>query len=100
MRHLRCVGSRAVNDAPAGRPDEREDALRDELLDYLREHPHAMDSLEGIAEWWLPRHQIRIGVERVSRAMERLAEQGIVERLTHGDRVWYRLRRPVPPPGS
>ena len=78
------------------RPDdpaaERDDVLCAELLSYLQEHPHAMDSLEGIAEWWLPRHHIRIGVERVSRALESLAQRDILERIPEGDRTLYRLR--------
>ncbi len=73
---------------------ERDDALCFELVSYLQEHPHAMDSLEGIAEWWLPRHHIRIGVERVSRALEWLAKRDIVERVPEGDRMLYRLRSP------
>jgi hypothetical protein len=73
------------------RTEERDDALCDELLGYLREHPRAMDSLAGIAEWWLPRHHIRIGVERVSRALESLAERDLLERVADGDQLMYRL---------
>ena len=83
-----------VNEGPDETAAERDDALCDELVSYLQEHPHAMDSLEGIAEWWLPRHHIRIGVERVSRALESLAQRDILERIPEGDHMLYRLRKP------
>lgn len=74
---------------------ERDEALCDELLAYLEEHPSAMDSLEGITEWWLPRHHIKVGVERVSRALEALAERNVLERIPDAGGVLYRLRRPT-----
>ena len=78
---------------------DRDDALCDELLSYLREYPEAMDTLEGIAEWWLSRHRIRTAVERVGRALDILEERDLVERVAKGGRVMYRLRAPgdVPP---
>jgi hypothetical protein len=84
----------AVTDAasPQDAPDPRERELCEELLGYLREHPHAMDSLEGIAEWWLPRHQIRVGVERIARALETLTRRGMLQEVEDGDRLLYRLR--------
>jgi len=73
--------------------DPRDAALRQELLSYLREHPRAMDTLEGIAGWWLPRHQIRIGVERIARALEGLRRDGVLEEVPGGGAPLYRLRR-------
>jgi len=29
-----------------------------EILEYLRKHPEASDTLEGIAEWWLLNQRI------------------------------------------
>jgi hypothetical protein len=32
--------------------------LREAIIDYVRRHPQAMDTAEGIANWWLrPVHQ-------------------------------------------
>jgi hypothetical protein len=81
-----------VNDRGAGPSDERERTLHDELLSYLREHPQAMDSLEGIVEWWLPRQRIRVEVERVARALAALTRAGVVEQVLEGERLLYRLR--------
>jgi hypothetical protein len=76
--------------------DDREstehDAICDELLGYLREHPNAMDTLEGIADWWLPRHRVRTEVERVAQALRTLEQRELIERIGH-DRPLYRLRR-------
>lgn len=59
---------------------------------YLAENPRAMDTLEGIVAWWLPRQQIRFDVERVSRALEALAARGLVEEVGVGGTTWYRLK--------
>jgi hypothetical protein len=80
-----------MSDPPADPPPARDDALCEEVLDYLREHPRAMDTLEGIVEWWLPRHQVRVGVERVSRALETLVHGGRLEPVDEGGRRLYRL---------
>jgi len=66
--------------------------IRGEVLDYLRQHPHAMDSLDGIATWWLPRHEVRIGVELVARALETLEDEGLLERVGDTERPLFRLR--------
>jgi hypothetical protein len=84
-------------------PPERDDALCDEVLGYLREHPRATDTLEGIAGWWIPRHQVRVGVERVSRALDTLVRRGQVEWVDEGGRRLYRLRGDgdrLPPPDA
>ncbi len=87
--------------AAADPPDPRDSALCDELLSYLREHPRSMDSLEGIAGWWLPRHHIRTGVEAVARCLAKLTEGGFLEEVSDGDRRLYRMRADggAPPAG-
>jgi Fe2+ or Zn2+ uptake regulation protein len=71
---------------------DHEARIRGEVLDYLRQHPHAMDSLEGIATWWLPRHEVRVGVELVARALEQLEDEGLLERVGDAERPLFRLR--------
>jgi hypothetical protein len=70
-----------------------EEVVCDDLLAYLRRHPNAMDSLRGIADWWLPPHRGRIDLERVERALSTLETRGVVERVGSEDRPLYRLRR-------
>jgi hypothetical protein len=83
-----------------GTDDERQ--VDEAILAYLAEHPEAMDTPEGIAEWWLMRHQVRTGVSVIVRALRRLTDSGVLEELGGGDVRRYRLRRALPdePPGE
>ena len=80
-----------MNDPRISR-SEHEARIRGEVLDYLRQHPHAMDSLEGIVTWWLPRHEVRVGAELVARALETLEDEGVLERIGDAERPLFRLR--------
>lgn len=76
------------------------DELAELVLGYLRDHPLATDTLRGIAEWWVPRQRIRVDVERLRGALERLVAQGLIESTGSGERRRYRLARHPPPPGD
>jgi uncharacterized protein YigA (DUF484 family) len=67
--------------------------LRDAVLGYLREHPEAMDTLEGIAEWWLMAHQVRTDVAMLERVLERLTQERILEQCGSGGVARFRLRQ-------
>ena len=70
-----------------------EDArLRALVLGYLDEHPTAMDTLDGIAEWWIRRQQIEIEVRRVSAVLESLVNQGVLEEARQGGVRFFRRR--------
>ena len=51
-----------------------------------------MDTLEGIAEWWLMRQRIRVDVAMLARVIRRLTERGALEELGPPDDPRYRLR--------
>ena len=70
------------------------DALCDAILGYLDEHPNAMDTLTGIADWWLPRHRVHVVVERVAEALQALEARGLIERIGNDTRPLFRLRKP------
>jgi hypothetical protein len=53
-----------------------------EIGAYLRVHPDAADTVEGVARWWLRRPPSR---EAIERAMALLLNRRIVERLTLPD---------------
>ena len=76
----------------AGEARLREEQLAEAIVDYLGKHPHAMDTLTGIAEWWIMRQRIRVDVETVGRALDRLTDQGVLERIGSGESACYRLR--------
>lgn len=71
---------------------EEESPVAAAILDYLAEHPQAMDTLEGIAEWWLARQRVRIEVRAVASALQQLTEQGLLEEVGSGESRCYRLK--------
>lgn len=64
----------------------------DAILAYLAEHPHATDTLEGVAEWWLMRRRVRVEVEAVAGVLEDLVARGVLEADGRGAERRYRLR--------
>jgi hypothetical protein len=72
---------------------QREAELAEAIIAYLAEHPQAMDTLEGIAEWWLMRHRVRNELEMVARAIERLAAEGLIEKVGPDETCLYRLKQ-------
>ena len=65
------------------------------VLAYLREHPGAADTLEGIVEWWLPLQRYEIERARIREALADLVARGALrqERLPGGESL-YALSRP------
>jgi hypothetical protein len=68
-----------------------ESPLEEAVIGYLAEHPHAMDTLDGIAEWWIQRQRVRVDVTELSRALERLVGRGALQRVDSGVASLYRL---------
>ena len=66
--------------------------MAESLLAYLHEHPQAMDTLAGIAEWWLLRQEVHVVVQRVARVLRRLCDEGLLEAIGSGEQRRYRLR--------
>lgn len=81
------------HEAIASVVDSDDDArLRALVLGYLDEHPTAMDTLDGIAEWWIRRQQIEIEVRRVSAVLQSLVQQGVLEEAQQGGVRFFRRR--------
>ena len=55
----------------------KESPLALRILDYLRSHPQAKDSVEGIAQFWVSADPIE-----VRRALDRLVDMKLVEKRT------------------
>jgi hypothetical protein len=68
-----------------------EEELTDAILGYLAEHPRASDTLEGIAEWWIMRQQIRAEVNTLTKVLHRLTKAGRLEKTGEGDEALYHL---------
>ena len=52
------------------------DALATAIRSYLREHPNAADTLEGVARWWLAGGAGEAWLSTVQRAIEQLVKRG------------------------
>ena len=70
-----------------------DDDLADAVLRYLAECPEAMDTAEGVAEWWLMRQHVRAQVEAVARVLAQLVDRGVLEIVEGPDGPKYRRRR-------
>jgi hypothetical protein len=75
--------------------DEHERRIQQELLAYLLDNPGAMDTVEGIWTWWLPRHEARMGIDRVAQALNHLEADGFIDRTGDPAHPLYRLRHTV-----
>jgi Fe2+ or Zn2+ uptake regulation protein len=53
-----------------------------EILRYLRAHPQAADTVDGIVMWWLPRQRYEEAIDRVQHALDDLVARGWVEKVT------------------
>lgn len=53
----------------------KESPLALQILDYLRRHPQAKDSVEGIAQFWVSADPVE-----VRRALDRLVDMKLVEK--------------------
>jgi Fe2+ or Zn2+ uptake regulation protein len=62
-------------------------------MGYLGEHPRAMDNVQGIAEWWVARQQVKVDVETVARVLQQLAAEGVLEEVDSAEGPFYRLSR-------
>ncbi len=73
--------------------NDRIDEVVCALSRYLRLHPFASDTLEGIRQWWLTHD--RFHESDLLQALERLRRVGIVESVRAADgRVRYRRTAP------
>jgi hypothetical protein len=71
-----------------------ESEIETSVLEYLRRHPQATDSVIGIVEWWLPRQRYETALERIGSIVERMVSDDRLTRRTLPDGTTvYSLRR-------
>ena len=68
---------------------ERESKISQMVMDYFAQRAKAMDTLAGVMDWWLPED---IDLETMQKVLDRLTEQGNLERIGSGENAHYRLR--------
>jgi DNA-binding IclR family transcriptional regulator len=64
----------------------KESPLALQILDYLRRHPQAKDSVEGIAQFWVSADPVE-----VRRALDRLVEMKLVEKRSNAAMDLYSM---------
>jgi hypothetical protein len=65
------------------------------IVGYLAEHPQAMDTVEGIAEWWVRRQEVRCLIQNVTQVVQSLIQAGVLEQIGSGPESRFRLARPA-----
>jgi hypothetical protein len=69
----------------------REKALRARVLEYLWKHPQAMDTLDGIAEWWVPLKGESIDRTELRNVLRSLTADGLLEEVDSGSNTRFSL---------
>lgn len=59
---------------------KQSDRLITAITNYLRAHPNAADSVEGIMQWWLPQQQNPVDINEMQHALDYLVDTGAVSR--------------------
>ena len=57
------------------------EAVSREVVRYFIEHPSAVDSLEGIAQWRLMRQRVRTVTDETAAALSVLVDRGLIDRI-------------------
>lgn len=74
-------------------PGDDDARVKAAVLAYLAECPNATDTRAAVAEWWLMREQVRTQIEAVTRALDALVAEGVLEVIGIGDEARYRMKR-------
>jgi hypothetical protein len=73
---------------------EEERIAAEALLNYLGDCPQAMDTEEGIAEWWLMRQQAKVAAQTLTKVLKQLVDSGRLEAVGTAEHMRYRLKLP------
>jgi hypothetical protein len=57
---------------------------RQEIIEYLRAHPSAADTVDGIILYWLSRQRYETAKNVIEMALNDLLEQGVIDSVTTG----------------
>jgi len=63
------------------------------ILRYVREHPKAQDTIEGIMVWWVSERAIKNWLPQVRKSLAALVARGYLEKRTADGRIFYRLNQ-------
>lgn len=70
------------------------------VMGYLRTHPDAADTLDGIVDWWLPQQRYETERARIEAALRVLVARGLLRRsdLPGGTELYALNDAPITPP--
>lgn len=72
-------------------------SIAEDIMEYLRRHPNASDSFDGVALWWLLQQAIERDMDLVKQALEQLAREGrIAKSQNANNETIYSLPRSDP----
>jgi Fe2+ or Zn2+ uptake regulation protein len=58
--------------------NEKKKQLRDEILQYLIDHPNAQDTVTGIVTWWFLQRTIKPRTALVEEVLKKLVADGLI----------------------
>lgn len=71
--------------------DNEIEGIAEEIKHYLEKHPQSVDTVDGVANWWLLRQRYEAAIEKVKKALDYLVRMGIVEKIeTMGNQTLYK----------
>jgi hypothetical protein len=71
-------------------PDDAAQRIRKAILNYVRRHPNAADTVAGILERWLPRGHVAVPPDRVVAILQQMVADGELRmRRLPGRRVLF-----------
>jgi len=74
--------------------DEKKEQLKNEILQYLNDHPNAADTVTGIVGWWLLEQTAKHRIELVKDALNSLVDEGLViARRERDSQTRYKINR-------
>jgi DNA-binding PadR family transcriptional regulator len=72
--------------------ERRQSRIAQAILDYLRKHPEAQDTIAGVAEWWLPAQGFKHQITSVKDALDELVAEGLISKHQGSDaQISYRI---------
>ena len=76
--------------------DQQALVLARAVMAYLEEHPMAMDTRNGIAEWWVAGRVERVDLQILTAVLEDLTLRGLLVAEGMGEQTRYRMKSPPP----
>ena len=74
--------------------ESRRSRIARAVLTYLRKFPEAQDTIDGIAEWWLPDQSIRSHLTILKGVLNELVVRGfILQHKGKDSQIHYRMNR-------